>query len=144
MENIVFPHAVKEGLTIILNDEAEQPITPLKEHLQSSMPHNFAKQAIWILKSCAEHRFFLIEHEQMGLAPSEAEIGDIVCIILGASVPFDLRPEGNAFKLIGGCYVQGVVKGEALFRLGRAYIRLLQLKTMRAGNTCREVRGGMR
>lgn len=61
------------------------------------------------------------------MAPSEAETGDIVCIILGASVPFVLRPEGNAFKLIGGCYVQGVVKGEALFRLGRAYIRLLQL-----------------
>lgn len=55
--NIVFPHAVKEGLTILLNG-AEQPITLLKEHLQSSMPHNFAKQAIWILKSCAERRFF--------------------------------------------------------------------------------------
>jgi hypothetical protein len=44
MENIVFPHPVKEGLTILLNDGAEQPITPLKEHLQSSMAHNFAKQ----------------------------------------------------------------------------------------------------
>lgn len=112
-------------MTILLNDGAEQPITPLKEHLQSSMPHNFAKQAIWILKSCAERGFFLIEHEQMGLAPSEAETGDIVCIILEASVPFVLRLEGNAFKLIGECYVQGVVKGEALLRLGRAYIRLL-------------------
>ena len=46
MKNIVFPHAVKEGLTILFeNDGAEQPITPLKEHLQSSMPHSFAKQS---------------------------------------------------------------------------------------------------
>ena len=84
------------------------------------MPHGFAKQAIWILKSCAECRFFLIKHEQIGLAPSEAETGDIVCIILGASVPFVLRLEGNAFKLIGECYVQDIVKGKALLRLDRA------------------------
>ena len=112
-------------MTILLNDGAEQPITPLKEHLQNNVPHSFAKQAMWILKSCAERGFFLTEYEQMGLAPSEAETGDIVCIILEASVPFVLRPEGNAFKLIGECYVQGVVKGEALLRLGRAYICLL-------------------
>lgn len=105
---------MKEGLTIPFeNDGAEQTITLLKEHLQSSMPHSFEKQAIWILKSCAERRFFLIEHERMGLAPSEAETGDIY-IILGASVPFVLKPEGDAFKLIGECYVQGIVKGEAL------------------------------
>lgn len=55
----------------------------------------------------------------MGLAPSEAETGDIY-IILGASVPFVLKPEGDVFKLIGECYVQGTVKGEALLCLDQA------------------------
>ena len=40
---------------------------------------------------------------------------DIVCIFYNARQPFVLRKlEDNSFKLIGECYVHGIMHGEAL------------------------------
>lgn len=77
----------------------------------------------------------------LGLAPSEAQEGDLVCIIFGCSVPLVLRdrlqsgraekcanplpdpegnpspdPEGNSglYTLIGECYVDHMMDGEAI------------------------------
>jgi len=54
----------------------------------------------------------------MGLAPSETQDGDIVCIFLGAPVPFILREEQDHFNLAGECYVQGVMRGKVISSLG--------------------------
>lgn len=40
--------------------------------------------------------------------------GDIVCIIFGCDVPLVLRRVENHFVLIGDCYVEGIMKGEAM------------------------------
>lgn len=40
--------------------------------------------------------------------------GDIICLILGASVPFLLRPYGNKYIFVGQCYVYGLMNGEGL------------------------------
>jgi hypothetical protein len=50
----------------------------------------------------------------MGLAPESAKDGDLVCVILGASVPFILRERNNnVFQLVGEPYVHGYMDGEA-------------------------------
>ena len=48
--------------------------------------------------------------------------GDMVCIILGARTPFLLRPDtksmgdqsGESWKLVGPCFVYGLMYGEGL------------------------------
>jgi hypothetical protein len=61
----------------------------------------------------------------IGLAPDDADVNDMVCILHGCSVPVLLRKvkdEARAkigrnvrdqYELVGGCYVNGVMEGEA-------------------------------
>lgn len=59
---------------------------------------------------------FLTTTGFIGLAPHGTRAGDLIHIILGASVPFALRPRPDnvGFELIGEAYVQGIMQGEAL------------------------------
>lgn len=56
------------------------------------------------------------ESTALGLAPCEAWVGDIVCIIFGCSVPLVLRkvPTTNKYTLIGECYLDHAMDGEAM------------------------------
>lgn len=51
----------------------------------------------------------------LGIAPSQAEEGDEICVFLGCHVPLVIRPTGEGkFRVVGECYVPGVSAGEAL------------------------------
>jgi hypothetical protein len=76
-----------------------------------------AQDVIW------DKRFFMLpiteESSLFGLAPSKAQEGDIVCILLGCSVPVVLRPideddEKCGHEFIGEAYVYRMMDGEAL------------------------------
>jgi hypothetical protein len=64
---------------------------------------------------------FSTENGFVGLSPVNTAVGDQVCVFLGASTPFALRPrdsveqsEGIYYFLVGECYVQGLMNGEGL------------------------------
>jgi hypothetical protein len=50
----------------------------------------------------------------LGLVPHGTREGDVIMVIRGADVPYVLRPQGEAYELIGEAYVQGIMDGEAL------------------------------
>ncbi|KAL5320087.1 hypothetical protein ACEPPN_013149 [Leptodophora sp. 'Broadleaf-Isolate-01'] len=52
----------------------------------------------------------------LGMAASRAETGDLVCVLLGCSVPVLLRKrkDEGTFEFIGECYLDGFMSGEAL------------------------------
>lgn len=50
----------------------------------------------------------------MGLFPSAAQVGDLVCVLFGGVVPFLLREHVGYFELVGECYVHGVMEGQAV------------------------------
>ncbi|KAH8589839.1 heterokaryon incompatibility protein-domain-containing protein [Bisporella sp. PMI_857] len=54
------------------------------------------------------------ESGYLGPVPEGTQQGDCICILLGAGVPFILRPEGDYWRLIGESYFYGLMKGEAL------------------------------
>lgn len=57
---------------------------------------------------------FLGETGVLGLAHNNVERGDLVCIIHGSKVPLVLRPvAGDQYLLMGQCYMEGVMRGEA-------------------------------
>jgi hypothetical protein len=51
---------------------------------------------------------------RFALLPSLAERGDVICILFGCSVPVVLRYAGKCWKLVGECYLDGIMRGEAL------------------------------
>ena len=58
---------------------------------------------------------FITTTGHIGLAPHGTMEGDLIYVVLGASVPYVLRPLSQRdFSLIGEAYVQGIMRGEAL------------------------------
>lgn len=56
---------------------------------------------------------------EFGLAPRHAQIGDIICIVFGYSIPVllrkDLSDRGDYYNLIGEVYLHDMMDGQALF-----------------------------
>jgi hypothetical protein len=50
----------------------------------------------------------------LGLAPRGTREGDVVFVAVGADVPYILRACEDGYELIGECYVQGIMDGEAM------------------------------
>jgi hypothetical protein len=67
-----------------------------------------------IINACIGRKPFRTQQGYIGLGPHIARHGDIVCVLLGAHVPFILRPVGDQYQLLGECYVHGIMDGEAL------------------------------
>lgn len=77
------------------------------------MAHNFAET---IHRWQSDMRPFVTENGFLGQVPTTARIGDVICVFLGAHVPFVLRPHerGGSYRVIGDCYLHGMMNGEAL------------------------------
>jgi hypothetical protein len=76
--------------------------------------------AKWVAHAMCFHTswrcLFLTRNGRIGLGPSMAmEVGDLCCIVMGATVPFLLTPgnEGR-YRLVEECYIHGVMGGELL------------------------------
>ncbi|KAF1984050.1 hypothetical protein K402DRAFT_395982 [Aulographum hederae CBS 113979] len=71
------------------------------------------------LKFCLGRKLLVTARGFLGLAPPEAQKGDVVVVLLGAPTPLLLRKRGENYVLVGECYVHGIMGGEALGHLGR-------------------------
>ena len=68
-----------------------------------------------INKTIIYKRLCATKRHHLGWLPEAGAVGDLVCIFYGAGVPFILRPTGNScYKLIGPCYIQGMMYGEGM------------------------------
>lgn len=60
-------------------------------------------------------------------------LGDEVCVILGAHVPFLVRQVShdevgtNRYQLLGECYLQGIMNGEVLDSMPKSEMREIEL-----------------
>ncbi|KAK5657183.1 hypothetical protein OQA88_3241 [Cercophora sp. LCS_1] len=61
--------------------------------------------------------FFILEGGYIGMGPHIMRDTDVVAIFAGSSIPYALRPTGDAYMLLGDCYVQGIMQGELLSEL---------------------------
>ena len=60
--------------------------------------------------------FFTSSTGYIGLAPHGTKEGDLIFVVMGADIPFVLRPcdDDDGYQLIGEAYVQGVMDGETI------------------------------
>lgn len=70
-------------------------------------------------QACYERFVFTTREGRLGLGPSTAEPGDKIVVLLGCDVPVLLRPLDEGYRLVGECYVDGVMYGEMTRELGQ-------------------------
>lgn len=92
----------KEGMFKLLNDtfESDRASKPLCSRMK---------------EASVGRRLIISDNGYMGIVAPNTERGDLICILFGGEVPFILRAvEGGRYRLIGECYVHGIMDGEAL------------------------------
>ncbi|KAL2039474.1 hypothetical protein N7G274_007746 [Stereocaulon virgatum] len=72
-----------------------------------------------LLTACAGRFLFLTAVGYAGLGPHELQVGDSLYVLAGGHKLYVLRPvlgatRSQTFNLIGDCYVQGIMDGEAV------------------------------
>ena len=59
-------------------------------------------------------RYFRSKQGYLGWVPRHAWEGDRICAFYGSRYPFVIRPYGDGWRLIGACYMYGLMEGEAI------------------------------
>jgi hypothetical protein len=67
------------------------------------------------LKILYGRRVFISRRGQLGLASSYANVGGVIVLFEGGSVPYIIRPQGNVFKLMGEALVADYMEGYHFF-----------------------------
>jgi len=63
----------------------------------------------------SKRRFCVLEGGRLAFVPSTAMAGDVVAVLFGGEVPYVLRRvSSRGYLVIGECYVDGIMHGEAL------------------------------
>ncbi|KAK7433354.1 hypothetical protein QQZ08_000294 [Neonectria magnoliae] len=60
-----------------------------------------------------KRRFVRLGKSYIGLGPKKTRVGDKVVLLEGRKVPLVIRAVGKRWRVVGDCYVHGVMKGEA-------------------------------
>jgi hypothetical protein len=79
------------------------------------------ERLVWAINNATDLRrlCFITEHGSIGMGPPAIQPGDVVAILFGAKAPFILRPTDidGEYRLIGQCYVNGIMHGEHIEKL---------------------------
>ncbi|KAE8445510.1 hypothetical protein EG329_013273 [Mollisiaceae sp. DMI_Dod_QoI] len=100
-------------------------VAPTEKDLYSVAPEEY----FFALSYVSTQKLCRTRYGYVGLVPTSAEVGDHVCVLSGAIVPFVIRDSDERpgmFRMVGGCYVHGIMKGEA-FELPHWRERSLEL-----------------
>ena len=81
-----------------------------------------------ILHKTRERKFFVTDGGYMGSGWRLIEIGDLVCVFPGCSVPVILRKVGGHYVLRGECFVLGLMDGKAMDVLDEGRVSLQEFE----------------
>ena len=67
-------------------------------------------------KGMRDRRLAVLSGGEMSVVPDFAEVGNVVAILMGCSVPVMLRKEDgeDEFEFVGECYMNGMMSSDAL------------------------------
>jgi hypothetical protein len=86
-----------------------------------------ALQGVGRVTSCT---FITTEKGYLGTTTVAAKGGDRIYVVLGCSYPVLVREDGEVFKVVGECYLDGAMGGEALQHVdqGECQVEPIHLK----------------
>ncbi|KAN0112520.1 HET domain containing protein [Hyaloscypha variabilis] len=126
--NVVYPSILKRAVERFITDDGEAETQVRIRAWLKALPPSYSVQVKKILEACRGRKFLVTENGYIGLAPLNAESGDVVFIIPGVSVPFVLREEDGVFRLVGECYVQNFMDGEIVAGLKEPWLEDIVIK----------------
>ncbi|KUJ23934.1 HET-domain-containing protein [Mollisia scopiformis] len=101
-------------------DKLDDLIPPSNPKSETRLLQALNEQAVVGEGAQCGRGFFTTETGYMGMGPPNVQLGDIVCVLFGGEVPFVLRPSENGmYKMIGQCYLHGVMDGEVIQGVSR-------------------------
>ena len=63
------------------------------------------------------------------MAPLQTSVGDVICVLFGCDMPVVLRKiDENSYTFIGGCYVHGIMEGEAMRDMAAGKYRIKDIR----------------
>ena len=66
-----------------------------------------------VFSACAwGRRLGLMEFGIPALLPGDTQLDDYLAIVLGAPIPLVLRPVGDGYRIVGSCYIHGLMDGQ--------------------------------
>jgi hypothetical protein len=84
--------------------------TSTREEYQEQMR---IKQNLFHLHIGSRTPLCTTEKGYLAAVPFVTKVGDFIAVLAGGRVPFVLRPIGDHYRLVGPCYVHGIMNGEA-------------------------------
>ncbi|CAG8972717.1 hypothetical protein HYALB_00008632 [Hymenoscyphus albidus] len=91
---------------------------PFKDYFPDYVPQRPEKTDFNIFRTVVANligrRLITTQTGHVGMAPATIELADKIYILVGSSMPVVLRPSGEYYEVVGECYVDGFMKGEAM------------------------------
>jgi hypothetical protein len=81
--------------------------------LQTTEHNLYALEARFELRIYNIAPLYITAKGYLASVPWTAKAGDVIAVLTGGTMPFVLRPVGNYYRLVGHCYVHGIMNGEA-------------------------------
>jgi hypothetical protein len=72
---------------------------------------------------CFSRCFLVTSTGNVGIGPSDTQVGDCAAVILGSDVPYILRKNGNSCSFIGELYLEGYMNGEVAEMMEQGVIK---------------------
>jgi hypothetical protein len=82
----------------------------------------------WATNVLAWRRLIGTCQGRIGLTNPAAKAGDSIMVVKGCNVPMVFRPDGAYWRLIGECYLHGIMDGEVAERVERGESKLINLE----------------
>lgn len=82
------------------------------------VPLEYSSNILEAMRWFHSRRPFISQSGYVGTGPWNTAPGDVVCVCLGAHVPYVIRPSGNdgSYTLVGDAWVDGIMCGEVLLQ----------------------------
>ncbi|KAJ4286489.1 hypothetical protein N0V90_013189 [Kalmusia sp. IMI 367209] len=92
--------------------------------LVCSEPKIFLDIASKVLSGMNDQVLFKTDKNHFGSMPKWAKLGDKIVVVSDCDMPLVLRPKGDAYELIGACFVEGLMRGETARDVERGLLRI--------------------
>ncbi|KAF5868260.1 putative heterokaryon incompatibility protein [Botrytis fragariae] len=99
-----------------------------RDEERSTSNDDLRDSSTWAANVLAWRRLFGTQNGRVGLTVASAMIGDSIVVLPGCSVPLVLRRDGTGWRLIGECFVYGLMNGETADLVGSGMTPIEEIK----------------